>query len=62
MCKLPKSLKVYVLYIYYMFFFYKKNFYKKMILKKKTQNLEKMLRKSPASNASATVFGNTDIS
>ena len=60
MCKLPKSLQIYMLHIYYVFFFYKKNFYKKMILKK-TQNLEKMLRKSPASNASATVFGNTDI-
>ena len=33
-------------------FFYKKNFYKKMSL----QNLKKMLRKFPASNAWAAVF------
>ena len=38
----------------YTCFFCKKNFYKKMSLK----NLEKMLRKSPASDARAAVLKN----
>ena len=37
--------------------FYKKHFYKKMSLKK-SKNLKKMLRKSPASNASAAILKN----
>ena len=42
-------------------FFYKKNLYKKMGLKT-SSNLEKMLRKSPASNAWAAFFKNADFS
>ena len=40
--------------------FYKKNFYKKMSLKI-PQNLKKMLRKSPASNALASIFKNLEF-
>ena len=47
--------------------FYKKNIYKKMSLKNpKTlrcyENLKKMLGKSPASNAWATIFKEADFS
>ena len=40
---------------------YKKIFYKKMSLIK-PQNLNKMFRKSPASNAWAAIFKNADFS
>ena len=45
----------------HVFFFYKKSFYKKMSLKK-PQSLQKILRKSRASNTRAAVFENADFS
>ena len=42
-------------------FLYKKNFYKEMSVKD-LQNLKKLLRKSPASNAWAAIFKNSDFS
>ena len=47
----------YICYIYYIHIFYKKNFHKKIILQE-PQNVEKMIKKSPALNA---IFENTEL-